>query len=106
MQKKIPTKKNIGCIKFRDPGMPNVTPTIMWLNGSTGISNSTTIVYVNGINFLEDAVVYFSGQPCDTFFNTPRQVFFYVPSYPLTGSYNVTVYTAGMYSNTVTYNVI
>ena len=76
MQKKIPTKKNIGCIKFSDPGIPNVTPTITSLNGSTGISNSTTIVYVNGINFLEDAVVYFSGQPCDTFLILRDKFFF------------------------------
>lgn len=106
MQKKIPTKKNLGCVKFSNPGIPNVTPTIIWLNGNTGASNSTTTVYINGLNFLEGSVVYFSGQPCDTFFNTPRNLFFYVPSYPLPGVYNVSVYCAGMYSNEMPYTIL
>ncbi len=106
MPKIIPTKKNIGCQIFKDPGYPDFTPTIYSLSQYAGVSNSTTTIYVNGLNFLDNSVVYFSGQPCTTFFNTSRSIFFYVPCYPLPGIYNVVVKTPYLSSNSVNYTVL
>ncbi len=106
MPKIIPTKKNTGCQIFSNPGFPDIAPIIIGLSSSSGASNSTTTVYVNGLNFLEGSKVYFSGQACTTFYNTPRSIFFYVPSYPIRGNYEVNVKTTAGTSNSIIYTVL
>ncbi len=96
----------LGCKKFRKPTLPNLAPIILSLSSYSGTSESTATIYVNGLNFLNNTIVRFSGQECTTFYNSPRQIFFYVPAYPNVGTHTIQVFTASLYSNVVEYSVI
>ena len=92
-----------GCKKFVKQSLPIITPIIESLSTYEGNSNINNTVYVNGLNFLTTSIIEFNGQPCDTFYNTPRQIFFYVPLNLPTGSYPIRVNTQSIISNQVEY---
>lgn len=103
--KKFNYKMN-NCIKYKREAYPSINPVIYSLSSYSGYSNLNNTVYVNGINFDPDAIVIFEGLDCNTFYNEPINLFFYVPINLPKGNYNVVVKSLGIISNSITYNIV